>query len=245
MRAFHFETILDQSVKNYSNEFSAQINTISGVGLIIHDWSGATDNGWRIVHHTGVVNSIRYDNYEEESSKMLSFNCGYTFSQAFERLCSFIKDCIIQRGKLDPLLLIRKTKNGIDTYNRSNLPGGDPLYKLIKKAAGNYFNTSSLKNNTNIKFSEFWSIIYETRNAIVHAESIAKSERVKTSLYHDKLFHFLYPNHVDLNENVELFLTYKNLESLIGLLADFAFQIFKAFSIQEELEREYFIQKFK
>lgn len=124
------------------------------------------------------------------------------------------------------------------------LPGGDKLYSLIKRASGKTFATFSEKNNSNVKYKQFWEIVSEVRHTVTHANSIVNKKKLfGKDEYKERLFRHLFPRSEVRLDDVVVFIDYKDLQKLTDTLAEFAFQIFKSLSIQEKLEWDYFIRK--
>src|SRR5680860_732434 len=113
----------------------------SGSKLIISDWTGPTDNGWEINFNTGIRKETFKEDYSREVESIISRECCLSFSQAFEALESFFKDCIFFKSH-------RSEK--FDFESRDEINGGDKLFRLIKKACSPQYNEFSKNNNKNI-----------------------------------------------------------------------------------------------
>lgn len=179
--------VLKKDVEIYTKE-GAQLHFAST--LVISDWSGPTDKGWEINFHTGIFTETPKDTYEVEINKMLSREMCLMYSQSFEALEKFIKDCLYSKASRDVKLkdfiisVIHKKSNS--KFKRDKMPGGDILYKVLKKAGGKTFTKCSSVNNLNIRFSELWTVLSESRHAITHSRSYkaTKNKSFKTSLRH-------------------------------------------------------------
>ena len=61
LRSYHFQSVLNQSLKAYTKESLLDFELISGVGMVLSDWTGQTDKGWKINHHSGITSKIKKD----------------------------------------------------------------------------------------------------------------------------------------------------------------------------------------
>lgn len=89
--------------------------------------------------------------------------------------------------------------------------------------------------NNNLKFKELLEVLSEVRHSVTHSKSIINKDKINLTPYHEKVFNFLF-NHAEIDtEQIHIELDFKKFEFLINKLAEFAFQIFKAISIEEKL----------
>ncbi|BDX37803.1 hypothetical protein CYCD_11580 [Tenuifilaceae bacterium CYCD] len=231
--AYHINGLLNNSInsiENYQSDF------ISGSALVISDWTGPSDNGWEINYHTGFRKIYLKETYSNEISRVISQECCFAFSQAFEALEKFFKDCAYIR--------IQTIKNQNDTriplnilnLSREEMLSGDKLFELIKKCIGNEFNIASGKNNKNLRFKEFWTVLSECRHAIVHSNSYIKLKKVSKTDYHLGVFEYFFDHKIELNEKVMIELNYRKLDELFKKMSEYAFQIFKLLSLKESID---------
>ena len=211
----------------------------SGSALIISDWSGPTDNGWELNFHTGIRKETNKENYEIEYKRILSRECCLMYAQSFEALEKFIKDCLfnqqLRNNELNEYIitLLRKEDSLV---TRELMPGGEKLFKILKKAGGKTFQKHSKQNNKNIKFKELWTVLSESRHSITHSSSRIKKNKLNKSEHHFAIFNSLF-NSSDLeNEYLLIELDYKKLDKLIKNLSEFAFQILKILSTEDKIE---------
>ncbi len=208
--------------------------------LVISDWTGPTDNGWEINFHTGIVAETTKDNYETEIKNISSRQLCLLYAQSFESFESFLKDCLYEKlGHQDTLreyTICLLPKNQRLSFTRDKMPGGDNLFKLLKKSGGESFKNFTSENNINIKFRELWTILSAVRHSITHNESLIESDLVNKSNHHFEIFKYLFDSK-EVSENLLLIeLENKKFEQLIKRFSEFAFQIFKILSIEEQYE---------
>src|SRR5690606_12031496 len=114
--------VLLNDVKIYTAEGAT---FFSGTSLIIGDWTGPTDNGWKINFHTGVQKSTLKENYASEIEKILSREFGLAFAQCYEALETLFKDLIKEK-----ILKDQNFKNSLPEkkyFTREGLKGGDAI----------------------------------------------------------------------------------------------------------------------
>ncbi|MER2996034.1 hypothetical protein [Pontibacter populi] len=209
----------------------SDVEFISGSALVISDWTGPTDNGWEINFHTGVSMTTINQDYRAEVDKIISTKCCLSYAQAFEALERFFKDCVYISLLKDSN---HKEKLGYDKdFTRNCIPGGENLFKLLKKIYGERLKESSQNNNKNIRFKEFWSVLSEVRHAIVHSSSYIKAEKVNKTKYHLAVFNHLYNYTICNDTNWLVVLDYKKLDRLLKYVAEFGYQIFKIHDLNE------------
>ena len=120
--------VLLQDVEKYTSE---KAKFFSGTALIIGDWTGATENGWKINFHTGITKSTFKENYATEIEKVLSREFGLAFAQSFEAFEKLLKDLVFFKIQTDTNF--RQGLKPNKDYSRDKLSGGDEIFKLIKK----------------------------------------------------------------------------------------------------------------
>ena len=228
-----------KEIRDYSEE-KAIIHFASA--LVISDWTGPTDNGWEVNFHTGIVTETTKDNYESEVRKIFSRQLCLLYAQSFEAFERFVKDCLYNRIGRDESIRVYTIsllpKNQQSSITREKMPGGGNLFKVLKKAGGVTFKNFTSKNNLNIKFSELWTILSEARHSITHKESLIESELIKKTKHHAEIFKFLFDSEEAHTNSLSIELDYQKFERLVKRFSEFAYQIFKILSLEEELEWE-------
>ena len=213
----------------------------SNSALILSDWTGKTDNGWELPFHSGIFRETLKENYKNEIINILSREFCLIYSQSFEALEKYFKDCVYYKSKNDLKFEeeVKKIYKIEGEIKRENLKGGDKLYKLIKKIGKKTLLNLCKENNVNIKFGELLNVLAETRHSVVHSKSVIKKSKINTTPYHFQIFKFLF-NHSDINsDQIKIELDFEKFEQLIKRLSEFAFQIFKAISLEEKLDWNY------
>jgi hypothetical protein len=225
-------TTLTNSIKDVE-----EIKTyfFSRSALVISDWTGRTENGWEINYHTGIRKYTFKENYRFEVERIVSQECCYAFAQSFEAIEKFFKDCV--RTKIQRVEEYKKhLRSEIgDDFLSENLPGGDKLFNLVKKAGDSTFSTFSENNNNKLKFKELWTVLSESRHAITHSKSIIKIAKIKKSDYHFSIFNKFFWFSDNDNLTISIGLDYDRLVKLLDNLSEFAFQVFKSISLNENL----------
>lgn len=213
----------------------------SNSALILSDWTGKTDNGWELPFYSGIVRETLKENYKNEIINVLSREFCLMYSQSFEALEKYFKDCVYHKSKVDLKFEeeVKKIYKIEGQIKRTDLKGGDKLYKLIKKIGKKTLLNLSKENNINIKFGELLTVLTETRHSIVHSKSVIEKSKINTTTYHFQIFKFLFEHSDVSNEQIKIELDFKKFEHLIKRLSEFAFQIFKAISLEEKLNWNY------
>ena len=116
------------------------------------------------------------------------------------------------------------------------MPSGDNLFQVLKKAGGETFKIFTLNNNLGIKFKELWTILSEVRHAITHKESTIELTSINKSDHHFNIFNYLFNSKKISDDKVLIELDFKKFEKLIKRFSEFAFQVYKLISIEENLE---------
>jgi hypothetical protein len=175
-----------------------------------------------------------------EIEKIHSRQLCLLYSQSFESFERFLKDCLFDRLGRDEnirkyvISLLPKNQNS--SIKRAKMPSGDNLFKALKKAGGESFKDFTSKNNLNIKFKELWTILSEVRHAITHNESMIELKLINKSDHHSDIFNYLFNSKSISDDLLLIELDYEKFEKLIKRFSEFAFQIFKLLSIEENLE---------
>ncbi len=220
--------VLLKDVEKYTAEGAKYF---SGTALIIGDWTGLTDNGWKINFHTGIQKSIVKENYASEIEKVLSREFGLAFAQCYEAFETLLKD--FANVKILSDQSFRNSLPNNKNYSRKSLKGGDYIFKLIKKAGGTRFYNYSKKNNNNFKFKETFTVFSEIRHAITHSQGKLKTSKIPNNKYYKGLFERLLINNEFKGEIIFLKFDYKTLDRLLIYLAEFGYQIFKILSEED------------
>jgi len=234
------DKVFQKEIKDYSND-KATIHFSSA--LAISDWTGPTDNGREINFYTGIVTETTKDNYESAIRKIFSRQLCLLYAQSFEAFERFIKDCLFNKIGRDEstreYTISLLPKNQQSSFSRKKMPGGSNLFKVLKKAGGESFKNLTSNNNLNIKFSELWTILSEARHSITHKESLLELELIEKSRHHAEIFKFLFNFKEIAIDSLSIELDYKKFERLIKRFSEFAYQIFKILSLEEEYEWKY------
>ena len=233
------DKVFQKEIEKYNSD-GAVIEFASA--LIISDWTGSTDNGWEKNFYTGIVTETTKDNYECSIEELFSRQLCLLYAQSFEAFERFIKDCLFNRIDRDEVLreytISLLPKNQQALFCRSKMPGGNNLFKVLKKAGGESFKSSTSRNNLNIKFSELWTILSEARHCITHNDSLIELCIIEKSKHHSDIFNFLFNSKEENIDSLLLELDYQKFERLIKRFSEFAYQIFKILSLEEKLEWE-------
>jgi len=240
----YFETITDfkhtanrlnkvllKDVETYTSDGARYF---SGTALIIGDWSGPTDRGWKKNFHTGILKSTIKEHYASEINSVLSREFALAFAQCFEALERFLKNIAREKGKIDPAFKELMSDKKYSTGDR--LKGGDAIFDLIKIAGGSRFKEYSNSNNYDFKFKEVFTIFSEARHSITHSMGQLNVGKIPSTKYYKSLFEHMFPLNKLTGDKVSLVLDYMSLDRLLNYLAEFGYQIFKIFSEQENYE---------
>lgn len=239
--SFHFKNQITDTFDKFSEIIPGGPLTVSGLALIIRDWSEVIPDGWARNYHTGTWASITRDRYAEISNEMLSSIFLHSFAQAYELLTRYMKDLVMIKGTSDPSILEYTRKGTQQTHTRSTLPSGIELYEILAKPLG-------LKPNSTVKYvtlpanlKDLWTVISEVRHAITHSQGLIRPSKVHLSGGHSYLFNTLFPKSASGEDSIQIFLDYDDLAKAIKTIGEFAFQLYKAASISEGLDWKSFI----
>ncbi|CAM4305984.1 RiboL-PSP-HEPN domain-containing protein [Zobellia roscoffensis] len=237
----HSSSRIDKVFKKEIELYSADKATIHfASALVISDWTVPTDNGWELNFHTGISTETTKEDYESEIKNISSSQLCLLYAQSFESFERFLKDCLFSRLERDNdikdyvISLLPKNQNSIIT--REKMPSGDNLFQVLKKAGGETFKIFTLNNNLGIKFKELWTILSEVRHAITHKESTIELTSINKSDHHFNIFNYLFNSKKISDDKVLIELDFKKFEKLIKRFSEFAFQVYKLISIEENLE---------
>lgn len=229
--------VLKKDVKVYTKE-GALLNSSSA--LAISDWSGLSDNGWEINFYTGAFTQTSKDSYEIEINKLLSREFCLMYAQSFEAFEKFLKDCLFSKAnrdkKIKDYIITKILKKNNTEFERNIMPGGDKLFKILKKSGGKTFIKLSSENNLNLSFSELWTILSESRHVITHSKSYIKKQKINLSKHHSDIFNILFNSTEMDNELLLINLNYSKFDKLLKRLSEYAFQIFKILSTEEGIK---------
>jgi hypothetical protein len=230
------DKVLKEDISKYTSE-GAQIHLASA--LIISDWTGPTDNGYELNFHSGVNYETTKNNYEIELNRIFTKQLCLLYAQSFESFERFLKDCLFDKqtrdNNLNEFIDNQVSEKLSRPITRAKMPGGDTLFKILKKAGGLTFTEFSKSNNVNIRFNELWTILSETRHAITHNDSQINLSILKKSDHHWAIFEFLFAYQDNSEDSVLIELDYKKFDRLNKRFAEFAYQIFKILSTEEGL----------
>lgn len=247
----YFSTLIDfihtsrrlNKVLISDSETYTQIGSIykSKSALVLSDWTGETEDGWKLTFNSGLFKRTTEENYGTEVKSILSREFCFLYCQSYEALERFFKDCVFYKLQAD--LIYRDENKEVfrkkGEVSRKNMKGGDALYDAVKKIGKTTLHELSMNNTSNLKFKELLEVLSEVRHSVTHSKSIIDKHKINLTPYHDKVFNFFF-NHAEIyTEQVHIELDFKKFEFLINKLAEFAFQIFKAISIEEKLEWSY------
>ena len=227
--ASRLNKVLLNDVKKYTAEGARYF---SGTALIIGDWTGPTDKGWKINFPTGVQKSTLKENYANEIKKVLSREFGLAFAQCYEALETLFKDFVNEKIQTDQNF--RNSLPDKKHSTRESLKGGDTIFELIKKAGGERFKKYSHKNNNGFKFKETFTILSEVRHSIIHSQGKLKVSKIPSDKYYRMLFEHLFPFDKLSGETLYLTFDYKSFDKLLTYMAEFGYQMFKILNEEEK-----------
>lgn len=231
------DKVFKKEIQAYTSE---QAKIYFASVLVISDWTGPTDNGWEINFHTGIFKKTTEENYESEIRKVFSRQLCLLYAQSFESFERFLKNCLFEKINRDNIAkeylikLLPKTQK--TPITRDKMPGGENLFKMLKKAGGQSYKDFSSENNLNIRFKEMLTILSELRHSVTHNESLLSSDILNKSKHHNEIFYFLFNSDPISKEKVSVELDYKKFERLIKRFSEFTYQVFKILSIEEKLD---------
>lgn len=242
----YFETITDfkhsanrlnKVLLNDAKKYKTESSIYSSMtALIISDWTGPTEKGWKLPFHTGIDKVTEKENYPIEINNILSREFSLSFSQCYEALEKFLKDCV--NSKIINDAEYKKQIGFDENYSRKELKGGENIYKLIKKAGGKRLANYSKNNNNNFKFKEIFTIFSEVRHSVTHNKGYLEVSKIPNDEYYKKLFEFLFNKNKLEREVILIQFDIKLLNKSLVYLAEFGFQIYKILSEENNYEWE-------
>jgi hypothetical protein len=165
--------VLNDDIARYTSEESVLRFAFA---LVISDISGPTDNGWEINFHTGLTIETQKEDYEIELNKISSKQRCLLFAQSFEAFERFLIDCLFERSQYEiSLKEYAQTlmhPNQRDNFSRVNLPTGDNLWRIMKRAGGGTFEKLSSHNNLECDLNVVWKVLSKCRHSITHNEGL-------------------------------------------------------------------------
>ncbi len=212
--SFRFENLINKEFKDISAKES---DFYSSNALVIADWTGETDNGWDLPFHTDVFTTTDSENYIIEMDKMKSRQNLINFAQSFEAFQTFLKDIIIEKN---------------DKITRKELKFNDTIFRNLKKEGGKTFINFSKSNNRKFNFEILFEMLVEIRHSITHSNGIIEKNKIIKDFYSEALFKLLFPTSIIEKNNIILVMTYNSFSIIMTTLNEFAFQIFKIFSLE-------------
>ena len=186
--------------------------------VVISDWTGPTEDGWELPFHTNVFTTTNKDNYLQEMEKMKSRENLLNFAQGFEVFQKFAKDCIIKKNY---------------AINRDDLKYNNLILRKLKDEGGDTFERFSLQNNNNFKLEKLYEMYVELRHSITHSNSIVEKNKIIKYHYTEKLFKIIMPEAEIKKDHIILKMNFKVFRANMKIINEFAFQIYKIFSIEE------------
>ena len=186
--------------------------------VVISDWTGPTEDGWELPFHTNVFTTTNKDNYLQEMEKMKSRENLLNFAQGFEVFQKFAKDCIIKKNY---------------AINRDDLKYNNLILRKLKDEGGDTFERFSLQNNNNFKLEKLYEMYVELRHSITHSNSIVEKNKIIKDHYTEKLFKIIMPEAEIKKDHIILKMNFKVFRANMKIINEFAFQIYKIFSIEE------------
>ena len=186
--------------------------------VVISDWTGPTDDSWELPFHTNVFTTTNKDNYLQEMEKMKSRENLLNFAQGFEVFQKFAKDCIIKKNY---------------AINRDDLKYNNLILRKLKDEGGDTFERFSLQNNNNFKLEKLYEMYVELRHSITHSNSIVEKNKIIKDHYTEKLFKIIMPEAEIKKDHIILKMNFKVFRANMKIINEFAFQIYKIFSIEE------------
>lgn len=192
--------------------------------VVISDWTGPTEDGWELPFHTNVFTTANKDNYLQEMEKMKSRENLLNFAQGFEVFQKFAKDCIIKKNY---------------AINRDDLKYNNLILRKLKDEGGDTFERFSFQNNNNFKFEKLYGMYVELRHSITHSNSIVEKNKIIKDHYTEKLFKIIMPEAEIKKEHIILKMNFKVFRANMKIINEFAFQIYKIFSIEEGLKYDW------
>ncbi|MDW3210126.1 MAG: hypothetical protein R8N23_09670 [Reichenbachiella sp.] len=217
-------------------------NTISEnhSALILSDWTGPTEKGREINQHSNKYRYTGRENYATDIEYLIFRECGLIYAQVFELLEKFIQDCLYEKAlkNYDLRAQILNHFKPNQPISRAKMPGGENLFKLLKKAAPRYYKNHSTSNNLNIDFKNFWCVISESRHALTHNRGYLQATKLKGH-EQEKIFHQYFNNIQFQSDFFIIQLDTENLTYLTKRISEFAFQIYKIISLEDGFDWKY------
>jgi len=231
------EGSLKSSVSNFEKLIIDKKAFLLASSLIIGDWTGPNDKGWKINYPTGSNRIIRLEDYNAEVTRLVNLECSYLFAQAFERLESLLKDFISYYASIDRSFCerCRFEPNKDFQFYRSLKYKRDDLLKYAKRI---FKEKHSVKEKSiSINFKEWWAVFAACRDATVHSGNAIRRKEISTwSNYHYEILSDLFPKTNSDVTNFYLYMERTDFSRGLIKIAEFGFQVFKQISIKHNYE---------
>jgi hypothetical protein len=196
--------------------------------LVISDWSNVEDKN--SLFPVGDLIKTTQKEYETRMKEVLSQNFCLYYAQAFERLETFLKNCIYDKACKDTVF--NEWFIGDGKLERKPFPNKRKLYCSLKKAGSQAFRELSANNINGFKFKAIWEVFSEVRHAITHNSSVLEISKVTKNQDQSRVLNSFF-SYQDLDSEIKITFTYPEFDHIIKHVAEFAFQVFKSLSTED------------
>lgn len=219
----------------------------TGVSLLISDLTGPNQGGWKIPMPTRSTYSVYLDEIEENYEKIIRRSSMLELSHCYEALETFLYDITAsyiynyknsvrdQIKEFELLLYDYKTlrKKVRVLYNSTD---NREILKLIRRLSPQ-FNMVEINNNEKTNLKDWFKVLSVTRNCITHSNFQFSEREYKKIKDNKPQLTFFQENFTYYEEQGVIFFNFHKEEVDTNLIriAEYAFQIFKCLSIEQNL----------
>lgn len=219
---FHISYRLENLLNNeYDNINHPNSQFFSMNRLYISDWTNESEEGWELPFSSNVFTKTDKENYVIEMNNLKSRQNLLNYSQTFEAFQGFLKDCITQNN---------------NQIKRENLYKNNIILLNLKNEIGETFKNKSNRNNKNYKFEPLFDILVQLRHSITHSNGLVEKNKIIKDEYSNKLFRHMMPEAKFEKSNIILEMPFSSFKRNMTILNEFAFQIYKIFSIENDFD---------
>ncbi len=220
---------------------------VAGSRLPISDLSNWPKDGWRRNYPTPHPFAVTGATYRRVFQSALSHNCAWSISQGYEAFETFLYDiaagylranpCEADTGKLSEFELKEQNEDksvGSFQYwrlfTKSAYTNNRKLLQVLRRLAPK-LRTWEKKNNRGLDLVEWFAVVSEVRHAITHSGGLLKA--AKTAKWNEVRYTILrksFPG-TRRQQGYLIRMSLKSADSMLRLLGEYAFLIFKALSL--------------
>lgn len=248
---FHLESALSNYLKIRNENFKNSLNDNKvdfelGSSLVISDLTGVTDNGWPLYYPTQSKYILTISSYETETINLIKRETSYCLAQGYEAFEKFLKEILslyfeenTQEAIKQKLLDQNENTNSINWKEKlKSGKNNNELFKLIRKISN--LEVSEKNNFKQINLNEWYEVYSLFRHSITHSEGKLLKDNKDFKKFNANQIKYLkkYFTYEDCREYIHFSIPRKLGNTILEILSEYAFMIFKELSIKSNQDWE-------